>query len=133
MRPGHHCVVEGIATHLALYLRAVEQLTALLNRENTLLLYAAGEIEVLRNHAAQEAKHALYARVETLARILTQTLKHGAPEDAATIRGALGPLTMFRRSLRLNSVLLEIGMQRRSRRLARIMEAVASQEATPCR
>jgi hypothetical protein len=120
--------VEGIARQLALYLQAMQQLSAILDRENQLLLFERGEVEVLRDHARQEAKHALYARVETLARIVTRTLQYGSRKEALMIRDALRPLDSFRRTLRLNSALLEVCMERQQKRFKRIMDTIQWQD-----
>ena len=123
-------VVEGIERHLALYLETTRKLTAILDQENQLLLFESGENQVLRDVERQEAKQALYARVETLARIVTRTLQIGSEEDVAAIRTALMPIENFRRSLRLNSVLLEVCIERQERRMHRIMRMIDAENTT---
>lgn len=117
-------VVQGIGRHLALYLEATRKLTVILDHENQLLLFESGEAEVLRDAKRQASKHALYTRVETLARIVTRTLEVGSPEEVAMIRDALQPAEGFRRSLRLNSALLEVCIERQERRMRRIMRMI---------
>lgn len=125
--------VAGIEQHLALYLEATAKLTLILDQENQLLLFESGEAKVLRDSGRQEEKQALYARVETLARIVTRTLQSGVENDVAAIRAALVPIESFRRSLRLNSVLLEVCIERQERRMQRIMRLIdtPSHAATP--
>lgn len=117
-------VVEGIAKHLALYLETTRKLTAILDHENQMLLFEAGEAQILRDATRQAAKQALYTRVETLARIVTRTLEVGTEEEVAIIRDALQPVESFRRSLRLNSALLEVCIERQERRMRRIMRMI---------
>ena len=121
-------VVEGIEHHLERYLTATRSLTAALDQENQLLMFESGEMEILQDAGRQHTKQALYARVETLGRIVVHTLQTGSAEDVATIRASSMPIENFRRSLRLNSVLLEVCMERQERRMARIMQCI---ETTP--
>ena len=116
--------VEGIERHLALYLDTTHQLTALLDEENHLLMFESGEAQVLNDQARQVTKQAYFVRVETLARIVTRTLERGSPMDIEAIRDALMPIENFRRSLRLNSVLLEVCIERQERRMRRIMRMI---------
>ena len=117
-------VVEGIERHLSMYLDAMRQLTALLDTENQLLLFESGEGRVLGDEPAQANKQALYVRVETLARIVTRTMQSGSEEDIAIIQQAQVPIETFRRSLRLNSVLLGVCIERQERRMRRIMRSI---------
>jgi len=117
-------VVEGIGRHLALYLETTRKLTTILDHENQMLLFEAGEAQILRDAARQTAKQALYSRVETLARNVTRTLEVGSEEEVAAIRDALQPVESFRRSLRLNSALLEVCIERQERRMRRIMRMI---------
>lgn len=116
--------VEGIARHLEMYLEATRALTVLLDEENHLLLFEDGEPKVLHDTQRQERKQVLYGRIETLARIVTQTLQSGNEGDIASIRSALEPIESFRRSLRLNSALLEVCIERQERRLKRVMQLI---------
>ena len=120
--------VESIEQHLERYLDASSRLTALLDEENHLLLFEDGESKVLNNADRQQEKQTLYARIETLARIVTQTLQTGSEEDINAIRGALVPMENFRRSLRLNSALLEVCIERQERRMQRVMKMIDSTE-----
>jgi hypothetical protein len=124
-------VVEGIDRHLELYLETTRKLTAILDHENQMLLFEEGETQVLRDGAKQAAKQALYARVETLARIVTRTLEVGNPAEVSKIRDALLPVEGFRRSLRLNSALLEVCIERQERRMRRIMRMIETTSETP--
>jgi hypothetical protein len=127
-------VIEGIARQLHMYITAIQQLVLLLDKENRLLLFDGSALDILRNQPHQEVKHALFSRVETLARIVTRTLQHGSPDDIETIKNTLLPLDSFRRSLRLNSALLEACMERQERRLQRIMEMIERERGeAPCR
>ena len=69
------------------------------------------------------------ARVETLARIVTRTLQAGPEEDVIAIRATLVPIESFRRSLRLNSALLEVCIERQERRTRRIMKLIEDVES----
>ena len=120
--------VESIDQHLERYLDASSKLTALLDEENHLLLFEDGESKVLNNADRQQEKQTLYVRIETLARIVTQTLQTGSEEDIEAIRGALVPMENFRRSLRLNSALLEVCIERQERRMQRVMKVIDSTE-----
>lgn len=117
-------VVQGIGRHLALYVETTRKLTTILDHENQLLLFESGEAEVLRDAKRQATKQSLYARVETLARIVTRTLEVGSEEEITMIRNALQPVEGFRRSLRLNSALLEVCIERQERRMRRIMRMI---------
>lgn len=123
-------VVEGIERHLALYLETTHKLTVMLDHENQQLLFESGEAQILRDTARQEAKQALYNRVETLARIVSRTLEVGTAEEIAAIRTALEPVEGFRRSLRLNSALLEVCIERQERRMERIMQVIDQTDDT---
>jgi len=116
--------VEGIERHLALYLDTARQLTAILDQENQLLLFEAGEAQVLGDEARQAAKRALYVRIETLARIVARTMEVGSDEEVTVIRAALAPIEHFRRSLRLNSVLLDVCIERQERRMQRVLRMI---------
>jgi predicted DNA-binding ribbon-helix-helix protein len=120
--------VEGIERHLELYLETTLKLTALLDQENHLLLFEDGESKVLSDEKRQQEKQALYARVETLARIVTRTLQTGSEQDVEAIRTALVPIEGFRRSLRLNSALLEVCIERQERRMRRVMKLIDTVE-----
>ena len=123
--------VEGIERHLEMYLEAARNLTALLDEENHLLLFEDGESKVLNNLERQKEKQALYARIETLAHIVTQTLQNGSDDDVTTIRTALDPIESFRRSLRLNSALLEVCIERQERRMQRVMKLIDTAQVEP--
>lgn len=120
--------VEGIERHLELYLETTKKLTALLDQENQMLLLESGESKVLNDDKRQEEKQSLYGRVETLARIVTRTLETGREKDVAAIRAALKPIEGFRRSLRLNSALLEVTIERQEQRMQRIMKLIEETE-----
>lgn len=117
-------VVQGIAVQLTMYVDAIRKLTAILDQENTLLMFEENETQVLRNALRQELKQTLYKRVDNLARIVTRTLEVGTHEEIRLINRELKPLDNFRRSLRLNTVLLEMTMERQQRRMQRIIEAI---------
>jgi hypothetical protein len=121
--------VEGIAHHLEMYLETTRALTTLLDEENHLLLFEDGESKVLNDAERQKAKQALYVEVETLARVVTSTLQAGSEEDVTAIRAALGPIEGFRRSLRLNSALLEVCIERQERRMRRVMKLIDTVES----
>jgi len=120
--------VEGIERHLELYLETTKKLTAILDQENHLLLFESGESKVLNDEKRQEEKQALFGRVETLARIVTRTLEAGRESDVIAIRAAYAPIEGFRRSLRLNSALLEVSIERQERRMKRIMKLIEENE-----
>lgn len=124
-------VVQGIVVQLAMYLESIIKLTAILDQENMQLLFEETEANALRNDGRQEAKQALFARVETLARIVTRTLKEGTSEDVQYIRAATQPVERFRRSLKLNSVLLELSIERNARRMERIMDVIERSNDLP--
>lgn len=117
-------VVQGIAVQLTMYVDAIRKLTTILDQENTLLMFEENETQVLRNALRQELKQTLYKRVDNLARIVTRTLEVGTHEEIRLINRELKPLDNFRRSLRLNTVLLEMTMERQQRRMQRIIEAI---------
>lgn len=121
--------VEQIAGHLEGYLQMTGRLTALLDEENQLLLFETGELKILEDKKRQQEKQALYAQVETLARIVTHTIQSGRAEDVEAIRSVMLPLESFRRSLRLNSALLEVNIERQERRLRRITTLIEHIEA----
>lgn len=121
--------VEGIAHHLEMYLETTRALTTLLDEENHLLLFEDGESKVLNDAERQKAKQALYVEVETLARVVTLTLQTGSEEDVTAIRAALVPIEGFRRSLRLNSALLEVCIERQERRMRRVMKLIDTVES----
>lgn len=123
--------VEGIERHLELYLETTRKLTKMLDEENHLLLFEAGEEKVLEDVKRQEEKQALYGRVETLARIVTRTIQTGNEDDVNAIREAMLPIENFRRSLRLNSALLEVCIERQERRMRRIMKLIEDVDDTP--
>ncbi len=122
--------VEGIERHLEMYLETTRKLTTLLDQENQMLLFEASESKVLSDEKRQQEKQALYARVETLARIVTRTLQSGSEEDVNAIRAALVPIETFRRSLRLNSALIEVCIERQERRMQRIMELIEDTDSS---
>lgn len=120
--------VEGIERHLELYLETTKKLTAILDQENHMLLFESGESKVLNDEKRQEEKQALFGRVETLARIVTRTLETGRERDVIAIRASHAPIEGFRRSLRLNSALLEVTIERQERRMKRIMKLIEENE-----
>ncbi len=122
--------VEGIERHLEMYLETTRKLTTLLDQENQMLLFEASESKVLSDEKRQQEKQALYARVETLARIVTRTLQSGSEEDVNAIRAALVPIETFRRSLRLNSALIEVCIERQERRMQRIMKLIEDTDSS---
>ncbi|OYW14254.1 MAG: hypothetical protein B7X02_00445 [Rhodospirillales bacterium 12-54-5] len=123
-------VVEGIATQLAMYLDCARQLTAMLDQENQLLLFEHTEGLALRDVARQQLKHSLYKRVETLARIVTRCIDAGDDAAIDTLQEAIEPIEDFKRSLKLNSVLLEVSMERQERRMRHLITLVESKIAS---
>lgn len=117
-------VVQGIAIQVEMYLEALEKLSAFLDQENVLLMFEENEAQVLRNEQRQRVKDALYKRIDSLARIVTRTLEVGSHEEIRTISRITRPVETFRRSLRLNTVLLEMAMERQQRRMQRIISAI---------
>lgn len=117
-------VVHGVAIQVAMYLEALEKLTLLLDQENALLMFEESESQVLRNEQRQKVKDALYKRIDSLARIVTRTLQVGSHEEIRTISRITLPVETFRRSLRLNTVLLEMTIERQQRRMQRIISAI---------
>lgn len=123
--------IAGMTQHLERYLETTVELTAMLDEENRLLLFEEGEARVLSDDARQKQKQGLYARVETLASIVTRTLESGKEEDVFAVQAALVPIENFRRSLRLNSALLEVCIERQERRMRRVMKLIESMDNTP--
>jgi len=117
-------VVEGITRQLGMYLDCARQLTAMLDQENQLLLFEHTETLALRDSAHQDMKHTLYKRVETLARIVTRSIEAGDSDALEVLQEAIEPIEDFKRSLRLNSVMLEVSMDRQERRMRKLMEMV---------
>lgn len=124
MKEKDDSVVQGIAVQLRMYVDAIRKLTVILDQENALLMFEENEAQVLRNALRQELKQTLYKRVDNLARIVTRTLEVGSHEEIRLINRELKPLDDFRRTLRLNTVLLEITLERQQRRMQRIIEAI---------
>lgn len=124
MQEQQDSVVQGIAVQLRMYVDAIRKLTTILDQENSLLMFEENETQVLRNALRQELKQTLYKRVDNLARIVTRTLEVGSHEEIRLINRELKPLDEFRRTLRLNTVLLEMTMERQQRRMQRIIEAI---------
>lgn len=123
-------VVEGIARQLAMYIDCARQLTAMLDQENQLLLFEHTETLALRDTARQQHKVTLYRRVETLARIVTRSIESEDTDAIDMLQDAIEPIEDFKRSLKLNSVLLEVSMERQERRIRHLMEMVETKIAS---
>ncbi len=118
--------VNDVYDHLRHCSAQMQELTAILDHENAMMLFEGGEHIILRDTARQETKHALYAKFETMARVIIGIAKSGGITDRAIAHEVAAPIVAFRRSLRINTLLLETYLERQEARLEGILALISN-------
>lgn len=125
--------VNDINDHLLHCADMMRALTDILDQENGMMLFEGREHLILRDTARQELKHKLYAKFESLARIIINTARTGGISDRSVAHEVAEPVNAFRRALRINTLLLETYLERQEARLEGILSLIAEQpESLAC-